>query len=100
MTKLKHASFYKTNRQYKRAKEDLMIIAKRFVNGEVREAIEKYEHQDPREKRCVNVNLPWEAYEDKNNFISLCQGILKPLGFKSSESNDGVGISATLFVEW
>lgn len=76
----------------------MVAVVKRFLDGPVLQAIT--ERQETPQWRCVNVELPHEAYSDLPVFYALCKEALLPLGYKSEESHDGANICNTLCVSW
>ena len=76
----------------------LASVVKRFLDGPILEAIDAA--QDEPSRSCVNVEVPHEAYADLPAFYKLCAEALKPLGYKSEESQDGGNMYNTLCVTW
>jgi hypothetical protein len=105
--KLKSVTDYKTSGVAQaKAKGTQAVIeaaAKRFINGDLREAIEaKFEEAKLSDRKLsVNVQVPQEAYQDMRLFVDECSKLLNPLGYdRVAESHDGAGQYGTLFVEW
>lgn len=46
------------------------------------------------------VQVPFYYYSHKEQFLKICQDIMKPLGYNVSESHDGAGMYATIAVDW
>jgi hypothetical protein len=84
----------KVRKDKKEKKPNMTKIAATFINGKLKKAIANAE------ENSVNEQIPFEAYEDSKTFYAECQRLLKPLGYKSSESHDGGGMYSTLCVEW
>lgn len=76
----------------------MVAVVKRFLDGPVLAAIA--DRQETPQYRCVNVEIPYEAYSDLPLFYQLCAEALQPLGYKSEESHDGANICNTLCVTW
>ena len=106
MEKLQPAEDYvkimKCNGKIPLHKKSTKKLAREFVHGKVKEAIENEFEEAKLSDRdlSVMVNLPQEAYADENNFIAICQLILDPLGYKAVRSHSGDGIHTTLYIEW
>lgn len=85
---------------FKNEKPDMAKVAKIFVNGELREAIEIHIAQSTiTSDKSVMVNLPGDAYDDKDKFLAECNKLLTP-HYNGEFSHDGVGMHDTLWVTW